>query len=100
MPAIARLGDMSTGHQEDSCFWPPKPVISGSSNVFVNGLAAITVGSEWQTHCCSDSCHSSVSSSGSSNVFINGRAAVRIGDQISCSSNELVASGSSNVFIN
>jgi uncharacterized Zn-binding protein involved in type VI secretion len=98
MPAVTRIGDMSTGHPVGTCFFPPKPATQGSSNVFINGKACMALGYEWEVHCCGPSCHGSVSSSGSGNVFVNGRAITRIGDDISC--NDVVAEGSSNVFAN
>jgi uncharacterized Zn-binding protein involved in type VI secretion len=89
---------MSTGHSEGPCFFPPKQALSGSSNVFINGIACVTLGDDWETHCCGPNCHGSVSSSGSSNVFVNGKAVTRIGDKLSC--NDTSAQGSSNVFAN
>ena len=95
-----RVGDMSTGHEEGDCFFPPKPAVQGSSNTFINGLAVMRIGDLWETHCCGSSCHSSVTAQGSSTIFINGRAMMRIGDRISCHTNELAAQSSSNVFGN
>jgi uncharacterized Zn-binding protein involved in type VI secretion len=47
MPAVVRLGDMSTGH---SCF-PPRPNTEASPNVFVNGKGVHRVGDAWAIHC-------------------------------------------------
>ncbi|UQI40969.1 PAAR domain-containing protein [Vreelandella venusta] len=89
MPAAARLADMCTGH--GSC--KPRPAISGSPNVFINGQAAHRVGDAWAKHCS----HSGVLAAGSSSVFVNGMPKGRVGDPVSCGS--LVATGSSNVFV-
>lgn len=93
MAAVARLGDLCTGH---GC-WPPRPGIEASDDVFVNGIRVHRVGDGWQTHCCDGSCHPGVVVSGSGSVFINGRSAARIADSINCGS--LIAQGSPNVFI-
>lgn len=100
MAAVCRIGDMSTGHVDGNCYFPPKPAVEGSSNVFVNGIAVVGVGDRWDIHCCGVSCHDSVSSEGSPTVFVNGVAIARVGDQISCHTDELVAQGSANVFVN
>ena len=93
MAAAARLGDYCTGH---GC-WPPRPGITASPNVFINGIPAHRIDDLWLAHCCDGSCHPGVVASGSGNVNINGRAAARIGDSISCGS--LIAMGSPNVSI-
>lgn len=94
MPAQTRLGDTCTGH--DAC--PPRPLVTGSPNVFVNGRAAVRVGVDaFADHGCPDhSPHSAVVSSGSASVFINGAPAARIGDPVSCGGS--VLEGSPNVF--
>ena len=95
MPAVVRIGDMSTGHPH--CY-PATPAVGGSSNVLINGKGAVRVGDAWQTHgaCPDHSPHSGTSSSGSSSVFCNGKALCRIGDSISCG--DTMAEGSPNVF--
>lgn len=93
MTAAARLGDMSAGH----CFFP-RPNIQGSPNVFINGLAAHTVGMAWPVHVCGKSFHPSATAQGSPNVFVNGVALARVGDMLSCG--DIIASGSPNVFVN
>jgi uncharacterized Zn-binding protein involved in type VI secretion len=94
MPAVARLGDLCTGH---GC-WSPRPSSSASPNVFVNGIPAHRQGDGWQTHCCPSisECHASILAEGSSTVFCNGLQLGRIGDPVACGST--VATGSNNVF--
>lgn len=91
MSAVIRIGDLSAGH----CF-PPFPLLQGSSNVFINGLAVGRITDPYPTHTCPPASHNAVQSSGSSSVFINGLAVGRIGDSISCG--DICANGSPNVF--
>lgn len=93
MPAVTRLGHRCTGHD---C-WPPRLVIQGSPNVFVNGQPITRQGDTWGPHTCGNNTHSGVQSQGAPTVFANGMAVARIGDMISCGSAS--AEGSSNVFI-
>ncbi len=94
MPAVTRLGDVCTGH---GCF-PPRPSISSSSNVFVNGIPVVRVGDDYAPHGCSN-CrpHPGKLASGSATVFVNGRPVGRVGDAVSCGS--FVAAGSPDVII-
>ncbi|MGM0535549.1 MAG: PAAR domain-containing protein [Pseudomonadota bacterium] len=89
MPAAARVGDVCTGHGPCS----PRPAVSGSPDVFVNGIPAHRVGDAWAVHCT----HDSVLAAGSRSVFVNGRAKGRVSDPVACGS--LVAAGSPNVFV-
>ena len=89
--AVARLGDSSAGH----CF-SPRGNISGSGNVFINGIAAHRVGDKWPTHTCGNSSHASTTSQGSSTVFVNGVALARVGDKLDCG--DTISQGSSSVF--
>ncbi len=94
MPASTRLGDTDTGH--DAC--PPRPLITASTDVYVNGLGAGRVTDTYAAHGCPvHPPHTGIIASGSSTVFINGLAAGRIGDPVSCGGS--VMEGSSNVFI-
>ena len=94
MPAQTRLGDVDTGH--DAC--PPRPLVTASPDVFVNGKGAGRVGDAYALHGCpAHPAHSGVIASGSSTVFINGRQAGRIGDPVSCGGS--VAEGSPDVFV-
>lgn len=92
MPAVSRLGDACSGH---GC-WPPRPSISASDNVFVNGRGALRQGDAYSVHCCKTNCHPGSLSSGSRSVFVNGRPLGRIGDPVNCGS--VSAMGSDNVF--
>lgn len=96
MPAQTRLGDNCTGH--DAC--PPRPLVTGSPNVVVNGKRAGRVTADsYAAHGCEDHApHSAVISSGSPNVMINGFPSGRIGDPVSCGGS--VAEGSPNVIVN
>lgn len=87
MPAVTRQGDLCTGH--GPC--RPRPSITGSPNVSVNGIPAHRLGDGWSRHCT----HTSVLGSGSRNVSVNGRPLGRVGDAVACGS--LVATGSANV---
>lgn len=97
MPAVARVGDICTGHE---CF-PPRACAAGSPNVYVNSRAAHRVGDAWNIHTCTDpgtphGSHDSVLGSGSGSVYVNGKALGRIGDSVACGSS--VATGSGDVF--
>ena len=94
MAAAAFIGCFCTGH---GC-WPPRPGVTFSTDVKINGLGAHRLLDIWLVHCCpSDGCHPSLVKSGASNVYINGRPAARMGDSIACGS--LIAMGSPNVNI-
>lgn len=88
-----RIDDISSGH---SCF-PPRPCVTGSSNVIINSRQAMRVGDLFKVHCCGKKCHEGNLAEGSSTVFINGQQAGRIGDPVSCG--DSVMTGSSDVFI-
>ena len=83
MPAgsgISRLKDLESGHQ---C-WPPVPVITGSSNVFVNSFAAVRGGGVNAIHVCGKKPpHADTCVKGSIRVRINMLGAMRIGDVLS-----------------
>lgn len=91
MPEVARVTDICSGHNGFSS----RSAITGSNDVFINGLAAHRVSDVWEVH-CNVSCHDSILSVGSSTVFVNGLSLGRISDSIQCGSS--VATGSSNVF--
>jgi len=92
MPAATRQGDVCSGHGG----YPPRTATGGSSNVFINGLAAHRVGDSWAVHCQGNSCHPGTLAAGSGTVFVNGQPLGRIADAIDCGS--VVAQGSENVF--
>lgn len=101
MSAISRIGDYTLG-EFVGCFLPATPILDGSPNVFANGKAVATIGSNLPTHQCNIGntviIHSGrVISTGSGKVFVNGKAAASIGSQINCG--DTVANGSPNVFV-
>lgn len=94
MPKATRLGDCDTGH--DAC--PPRNLIEGSSNVFINGKKAGRIGDSYPAHnCYIHPPHTGVIASGSNSVYINGKGAGRIGDAVSCGG--VVAESSPDVYI-
>lgn len=92
MPSVTRIGDFCSGH---GC-WPPRPSITGSSDVFTNGLNTVRVSDGYLVHCCKYACHPGQLAQGSSSVFVNGLPIGRIGDAVNCGS--VAAQGSMNVF--
>jgi uncharacterized Zn-binding protein involved in type VI secretion len=99
MPAVVRLGDLSTGH---GCFPPTNLVATAATKSYING---ILVGlqdqaSQFSTHTCGNSTHPQNSryiSSGSTKSFIEGKPVARIGDDIACG--DACAQGSPNSFV-
>lgn len=99
MPAVTRLGDLSTGH---ACYPPTNLVQTAATKSYVNGiLVALTdPESQFVTHVCGTSVHPQPSrniSSGAVKSFIEGRPVARIGDNIACG--DAIAQGSPNTFI-
>lgn len=69
MPKATRLGDNDTGH--DAC--APTALVTGSTDVIINGKGAGRVGDSYAPHgCVAHPTHSGVIASGSSSVYING----------------------------
>lgn len=97
MPAVARLGDATTGH---GAFGPRPSAVTGSTDVIVNGKGAIRVNDTWPQHSDGRSSHDhdplSKQIAGSPSVFVNGQPLARIGDSISCG--DAIAAGSDNVI--
>lgn len=93
MPGAVRINDVCSGH---GCF-PPRRVLTGSSDVLVNGRGAVVLGSEWEEHRCGRNRHTGTSIGGSATVFVNGKPKVRAGDPISCGS--FATSSSSDVLV-
>ncbi|MBQ3435327.1 MAG: PAAR domain-containing protein [Selenomonadaceae bacterium] len=94
MPRATRLGDCDTGHD----FCPPRPLVSASPNVFINGKNAGRTGDSYALHKCPlHKPHVGHIASGSASVYINGKSAGRIGDAVSCGGS--VAEGSRDVYI-
>ncbi|WP_455809050.1 PAAR domain-containing protein [Pseudomonas koreensis] len=71
-------------------------IVSGSSNVYINGEPAARAHAD-QAKCDERSSRPQVIAQGSSNVYINGHPAARVGDRTACDAKIVV--GSSNVFI-
>ncbi|MGH1469814.1 MAG: PAAR domain-containing protein [Cellvibrionaceae bacterium] len=85
----ARLGDIDTGHPPS----PPTPIITGSTNVLINGRLAARKGDMLVPH------HPGVRiiTEGSGSVLINGKPAARVSDGINCGGKIIIGSG--NVLI-
>ena len=99
MPAVSRLGDMSTGH---GCFPPTALVSTSATKTFFNGKLASVVdaGSQHAPHTCGIVTHAGSTrspSNGASKTYIEGKPAARIGDDIACG--DAIAEGSPNSFI-
>lgn len=97
MPAVSRIGDVST-IDTSPCSAPPRPLIEGSPNVFVNGIPVSRMTDAYEEHYClgASQPHTAIATQGSQTVFINGLAVHRITDMISCGS--VSDQGSPNVF--
>jgi uncharacterized Zn-binding protein involved in type VI secretion len=91
MPAAVRYQDRCTGHGKSG----PRPNISASGDVHINGKGVHRVGDLWGPH---KGHPFSTQATGSPNVYANGYAIARVGDTIACGSRN--AQGSNNVFIN
>ncbi|MCX8958662.1 PAAR domain-containing protein [Erwinia psidii] len=70
-------------------------LMSGSENVFINGISAAAVGLSAAS--CALLHGIAPVANGSGSVFINGNRAARIGDATGCGA--LIVSGSGDVFI-
>lgn len=91
MTGVCRIGDLSTPH----CY-PARPVVTGSNDVFINGIGAVSIGDYWIPHTCGDDTHDGTQIGSSNSVFVNGKGLARIGDNISCGTT--VMTGSTDVF--
>lgn len=99
MPAVSRIGDMSTGH---GCFAPTALIQTPVAKTFFNGILASVVdsGCRHAPHTCGVTTHAGVTrspSSGATKTFIEGKLAARIGDTITCG--DAIGEGSPNSFI-
>jgi len=99
MPAVSRVGDMSTGH---GCFPPTSMVQSPISKTFFNGIKAgvVNSGCQFATHSCGTVTHTQSErfvSSGAGKTYLEGKAAARIGDDVG--DGDAIAEGSANSFI-
>lgn len=96
MPAVTRVGDNNTGH--DDC--PPIDLATGSGNVYVNGRKCGRKSDTYNPHSCPAHLpHQGTIVSGSSTVFVNGLPIARVGDKVDCP-DTTVAEGSDNVYAN
>ena len=90
MPAVTRVGDNDTGH--DAC--PPRPLDTGSGDVFVNKIKCGRQSDSYVAHgCIVHPPHAGIIASGSSTVYVNGLQIGRIGDPVSCGGSVAVGSG-------
>ncbi len=80
MPAVARIGDLGTDGD---------PAITGSPNVFVNGIPWHRKGDLWPVD---------VTVTGSRTVHVNNTVGARIGDLAVGVTPHAIATGSPNVF--
>lgn len=71
-----------------------------SPNVFINGKAAVFIGSNTTESDCCDSGRTGTVSAGSSSVFVNGKRMARINDSITPHNGTgKISGGSPNVFV-
>jgi uncharacterized Zn-binding protein involved in type VI secretion len=98
MPAVTRLGDLSTGHEG----YPPTAVtIPNNSTVYANGILVAVQGGSFATHVKPKSPPhvegaDRVITGGSGTVFVEGKPITRIGDDIA--DGDASAQGSPSVF--
>lgn len=95
---IVRMGvDICSGHPAGPTFFTPRPALTGSTDVFVEGLPVVRAGVDmWAPHTNIISVHSGAGVGGSPTVLCNGVPVMRLGDPINCGS--VAAMGSSTVF--
>lgn len=90
---VTRLNDLGAAH--DAC--PAVPLITASTDTFINGRGAGRVGDSYANHQCDEHpTHTPHIAQGSSTVFVNGKSLARIGDAVDCSGS--VMEGSPNVL--
>jgi len=95
---VVRLGiDICSGHPAGPTYFPPRPALTGSPDVFVEGIPMVRASIDtWSPHTNIISVHPGMGAGGSPTVFCNGVPVMRIGDPIDCGS--VCAMGSSTVF--
>ena len=99
MPAVARIGDLSTGH---GCF-PPSPMKTTLvKKTYINGKLPGVVDPECQfeSHTCVLITHSQAErypTNGTSKTKIEGYYIARIADDLACG--DVIGQGSFNTFI-
>lgn len=90
---IVRLGiDLCTGHPAGPTYFQPRPPMSASTDVFVDGIPAVRMGDLWNPHTNIISVHTGVGVGGSSTVFCNGLPIMRVTDPIDCGSVAMLGS--------
>lgn len=99
MPAVVRLGDLSTGH---ACYPPTQLVQTAATKSYINGklVGLQDPQSQFASHVCGRVTHPQNQRTivgGASKSFIEGKAIARIGDDISCG--DACAEGSPNTFV-
>jgi len=98
MPAVTRVGDLSTGHEG----YPPSAVTTpNNSTVYANGILVAVKGGSFATHTKPKSpTHfegaERLITGGSETVFVENEKVTRIGDDIA--DGDASAQGSPNVF--
>ncbi len=105
MPAAVRLSDIAliTGDAH-VCYVCPHtclgPVISASTNVFINGLGAARKGDPGiHAVCCGPNTYTI--NEGSNNVYVNGKPLARLNDETKhCGGNGKLITSSPNVNVN
>ena len=98
MPAITRVGDLSTGHEG---YHPSAVTIPNNSTVYANGILIAVKDGSFATHTKPDSPPhvegaDRIITGGSNTVFAESKRVTRIGDDIA--DGDASAQGSPNVF--
>ncbi len=99
MPAVSRIGDMSTGH---GGFPPTAMITTPVAKTYFNGKFPGVVDEQckFAAHSLVNTVHNSdirYPSSGASKTYIEGKLAARIGDNLN--DGDAIAEGSPNSFI-
>lgn len=98
LPA-ARITDQTYGTCYDSSHMTPNStggmILTGSSNVFENGLSAASIGDIVLSYCG----HVGIIITGSGNVMVNGKPHARLSDIHSGTYQGTIISGSGNVMV-
>ena len=96
MGSICKVGDVGAG----ICYGHKTPIsttgtiITGSGNIFCNGLGVATMGDTVLSSCG----HTGTIITGSGSVFCNGKGAARIGDSFDGTFKGVLITGSGDIF--
>lgn len=92
---VVRMGvDVCSGHPAGPTFFPPRPTLTGSADVYVDGIPVVRMGIDvWAPHTNIINVHPGTGVGGSPTVFCNGAPVMRIGDPIDCGSVAMMGSG-------